>query len=78
MSRINIERLEAEFLTTSQAAHVIGIPRQRVYDAVKEKRLRGAHVGRDAPGGRGVLLVDKASAEQYRRELESVEERQGR
>jgi excisionase family DNA binding protein len=69
MSRINIERLEAEFLTTSQAAHVIGIPRQRVYELVKESRLRGAHVGKDAPGGRGVLLVDAASCETYRREL---------
>jgi excisionase family DNA binding protein len=73
MSRINIERLEAEFLTTSQAAHVIGIPRQRVYEAVKQKRLRGAHVGKDAPGGRGVLLVDAASCETYRRELAELE-----
>ncbi len=69
MSRISIEKLEAEWMTTAQAAHLIGIGRQRVYEAVKEQRLRGAHVGRDAPGGRGVLLVDKASAEQYRREL---------
>jgi excisionase family DNA binding protein len=72
VSRINIERLEAEFLTTSQAAHVIGIPRQHVYELVKESRLRGAHVGRDAPGGRGVLLVDKASCETYRREIEEL------
>ncbi len=72
MSRINIERLENEFLTTSQAAHVIGIPRQRVYELVKESRLRGAHVGRDVPGGRGVLLVDAASCETYRREMEEL------
>jgi hypothetical protein len=78
MSRINIERLEQEWITSAQAAHVVGVKRQRIYEAVKQSRLRGAHVGRDAAGGRGVLLVDKQSAEQYRRELESVEEHQGR
>jgi hypothetical protein len=71
MSRFSIEKLETEWITTAQAAHLIGIRRQRVYEDVRDQRLRGAHVGRAAPGGRGVLLVDKASAETYRRELDS-------
>lgn len=73
MSRISIEKLEAEWITTAQAARLIGVRRQRVYEAVRDQRLRGAHVGRDAPGGRGVLVVDKASAEEYRRELAELE-----
>ncbi len=73
MSRISIEKLEAEWITTGQAAHLMGVRRQRVYEAVRDQRLRGAHVGRDAPGGRGVLVVDRESVETYAREIQGSE-----
>jgi excisionase family DNA binding protein len=62
---IKINELEEHWLTVSQAAHRLGMTRQQTYRLTQDQRLRAAHVGRDAPGGRGVLVVEAASVERY-------------
>lgn len=65
---VKISELEENWLTVSQAAHKLGMTRQQTYRLTQDQRLRAAHVGRDAPGGRGVLVVEAASVDRYARE----------
>lgn len=68
MSNISPRRLEEEWCTPSQAANLLGVSRQRVYQLIEERRIRSVYVG-GAHSGRGVLVCDVESVGAVGREM---------
>ena len=63
----SLQELETDWITTLQAAKVLGRSRQGAHNLVHDRKVRGVLVGSHEPVGRPVMIFDKKSCEEFAR-----------